>query len=1276
MYIHYGSSAFSSFKLDKLKEKIETGSGRKIQEISAVFVHFADVKKDFDSKARTRLNDILENEANAPEAKYSLWVLPRFGTISPWSSKATDIVHQCGLDGIKRLERGVAFALTLEDSADLTDIKPFLYDRMTEVVVDDIKDAEQLFATTKPAPLQEIDILQGGKAALVQANSQLGLALADDEIDYLLDGFSKLKRNPTDIELMMFAQANSEHCRHKIFNADWIIDGKSQPNSLFGMIKDTYKNYSQNVLSAYKDNAAVISGSTGFRFYPQANIYQKVKEDIHIVYKAETHNHPTAISPFPGAATGAGGEIRDGGAVGCGSKPKAGLAGFSVSNLKLPDFTHDWEHDYGKPDRIVSALDIMLEAPIGSAAFNNEFGRPALGGYFRSFEQNTGGGMRGYHKPIMLAAGWGNIKDNHVQKNQIDQGVKIIVLGGPAMQIGLGGGAASSMSSGQSCEDLDFASVQRGNPEMERRAQEVIDRCWQLGDKNPIVSIHDVGAGGLSNAVPEIVHDCNRGGVFELRQVPNDEPGMSPLAIWCNEAQERYIIAISPERLNEFEDICKRERCLYAVLGEASLEEQLKLSDKYFGNMPIDLSMDLLFGKPPKMLRDVKSLKPKTDEFITANIDLSEAIYKVLHLPSVANKSFLVTIGDRSITGQVARDQMVGPWQVPVADVAVTVSDYDGFTGEAAALGERSPLALLSGPASGRMAIAESITNLMAANIKSLDKVKLSANWMAAAGADGEDANLYATVQAVSEFAKEMNICIPVGKDSMSMRSVWNDGNEDKSVTSPLSLVVSAFAPVMDVRKTLTPLLSNEPDSVLILVDLGEGKNRLGGSALAQVYEKLGSQVPDLDDSTSLKSLFDLVQDLQSTQKILSMHDRSDGGLIVTLLEMAFAAHIGLEINLTTTNIIESLFAEETGVVLQIRKTDLDMFKSKCKDYALENMYQQVATICTDDAIVIKNNSKTIFEDSRVSLQRAWSRTTYHMQSLRDNPQTAQEEFDLILDEKYPAMPITVAFDTEHNPASAMINTGAKPQAAILREQGVNGQVEMAAAFTKAGFECIDVHMSDLIHNRVNLSSFKLLVACGGFSYGDVLGAGQGWAKSVLFHDKVREQFADFFSRQDTLSLGICNGCQMLSGLKDIIPGAKGFPKFRHNLSAQFEGRFSLVEILDSPSAFLQGMAGSKIPVAVAHGEGQVEFSKNKNQATASLRFIDNYSKPATTYPANPNGSAGGLTGFTSDDGRVTIMMPHPERVFRAVTNSWYPQDWCEDGPWMRMFYNSRKWIQ
>lgn len=1268
MYIHYGDSVFSEFQLDKLQAKLVNLSAKII---SAKFVHVSIFKQDATDLDTERLTDIL-GVASTADPDNNIWVFPRFGTISPWSSKATDIIKQCGVTNLERIERGIAFNIKTDNVSAVTNV---LHDRMTEVAILDLNLAEELFAYTEPKPLIEIDIINGGKESLMKANVELGLALSSDEIDYLITGFVELGRNPTDIELMMFAQANSEHCRHKIFNADWVINDHKKNKSLFRMIKDTYDNHSTDVLSAYSDNACVIAGYPGKRFFANSDgCYKSTSEDIHIVYKAETHNHPTAISPFSGAATGAGGEIRDGGATGRGAKPKAGIAGYSVSNLEIESMPQPWETKYGKPDRICSAQNIMLEAPIGAAAFNNEFGRPVLSGYFRTLEQNQHEMMHGFHKPIMFSAGWGNINDRDVIKQSIDNGSLIIVLGGPAMKIGLGGSAASSMNSGQSSEDLDFSSVQRGNPEMERRCQEVIDRCWSLGDDNPIISIHDVGAGGLSNAVPEIVHDCKKGGSFELRKVNIDEAGMSPLEIWCNESQERYIIAIAPKHQIMFEDLCKRERCPYAIIGVSTDAEKLVLSDEHFNNKPIDLPMDLLFGKAPKMTKTVTSLSQSNTKIDLNNIDLADAIDRVLHLPSVASKSFLITIGDRSITGMVARDQMIGPWQVPVSDVAVTASDYCGFSGEAAALGEKQFSALLLNSASGRMSVAESITNLMAAKIGKLSDVKLSANWMSASGAPGKDAFLYNTVEAVSKFCQELNLCIPVGKDSMSMQTVWSEDDEAKSVTSPLSLIVSSFAPVEDVRKTLTPLLDTTcENSELLLIDLGDNKNRLGGSALAQVYGETGDISPDINNSSKLKSLFDAVQELNKKSLIKAYHDRSDGGVLITLLEMAFASHVGLNIIIEDISPMKSLFSEEVGVVIQVTKKDLASVLTIIEEYDLLKDTYKIASVTKDQTITIYNKDEIIFQDSRANLHQAWSETSYQMQKIRDNPLCADQEFDLIKDEKQTGLRFEENFDIN----KPMFNFGAKPKIAILREQGVNGQVEMAAAFTRADFDSYDVHMSDLLSGKFSLKDFAGMVACGGFSYGDVLGAGQGWAKSILFNNKLRDEFTQFFDRSDSFTLGVCNGCQMLSNLSELIPGAANFPKFIRNKSAQFEARVSMVEIMESKSIFLTGMAGSKLPIAIAHGEGRVSFTdiNHQNSSNKILRFIDSVVDGTTVYPHNPNGSVDGLTGFTNDDGRVTIMMPHPERVFRGLQNSWHPDRITDDAPWMQMFYNARDFV-
>ena len=1037
----------------------------------------------------------------------------------------------------------------------------------------------------------------------------MGLALSDDEIDYLVESFQSLGRNPTDVELMMFAQANSEHCRHKIFNAAWVIDGVPREHSLFSMIRNTTERSPEGVLSAYKDNAAVIAGRRGRRFMPDPHTgaYGHTSEAIHLLMKVETHNHPTAISPDPGAATGSGGEIRDEGATGRGAKPKAGLCGFSVSNLRIPGFEQPWERDHGKPDRIVSALEIMLEGPIGSAAFNNEFGRPNLCGYFRTFEDSVPGPdgeeLRGYHKPIMLAGGLGNIREQHIEKRSFPAETPLVVLGGPAMLIGLGGGAASSMASGASAEDLDFASVQRANAEMERRCQEVIDRCWARGEANPILFIHDVGAGGLSNALPELVHDAGRGGRFELRAVPNDDRGMSPMEIWCNESQERYVMAIDAERLDEFTAICERERCPCAVAGYATEEENLVLGDGHFENNPIDMAMPLLFGKPPRMLRDVRHRPFHKPELALDGIGLKEAALRVLRLPAVADKTFLITIGDRTITGMVARDQMVGPWQVPVADCAVTLADYMGYQGEAMALGERTPLALLDAPASGRMAIGEAITNIAAADIDRIGDIKLSANWMAAAGHPGEDANLYETVRAVGlELCPRLGIAVPVGKDSMSMKTVWQQEGKSRRMTAPLSLIVTAFAPVRSARNTLTPQLrTDQGDTDLILIDLGKGRNRLGASALAQVHNQTGRQGPDLDDPDMLIRFFDELRSLKRDGRLLAYHDRSDGGLFVTLCEMAFAGHCGLSIELDDLgeDDLAALFAEELGAVIQVRHNDTDEVLMRLREAELGHHSHVIGTHGDDGHLTFTRAGHPVFRAERTELHRAWRETSFQMQSLRDNPECALEEHRRIDDRNDPGLAASLRFDPEDDIAAPMIASGIRPPLAILREQGVNGQVEMAAAFDRAGFECVDVHMSDILAGRVSLDRFKGLAACGGFSYGDVLGAGEGWAKSILFNSLARDQFQAFFERPDSFTLGICNGCQMLSNLHELIPGTAHWPHFVRNRSEQFEARFVMVEVMESPSILLHGMAGSRMPIAVAHGEGRAEFRDEHHRRAA-----------------------------------------------------------------------------
>nr|WP_314570948.1 phosphoribosylformylglycinamidine synthase [uncultured Pseudomonas sp.] len=1298
MLILRGAPALSAFRhgklLEQLSQKVPAVTG-----LYAEFAHFAEVEGELASDDQQVLARLLKYGPSVPVQEPTgrlFLVLPRFGTISPWSSKASDIAHNCGLTQVQRLERGIAFYVSGDFSeADAELIGAVLHDRMTQVVLSRLDEAAGLFRHAEPKPLTAVDILGGGRAALEKANVELGLALAEDEIDYLVSSFQGLARNPHDIELMMFAQANSEHCRHKIFNASWDIDGQSQEKSLFGMIKNTYQMHSEGVLSAYKDNASVIVGSVAGRFFPnpETRQYGAVQEPVHILMKVETHNHPTAIAPFPGASTGSGGEIRDEGATGRGAKPKAGLTGFTVSNLNIPGFAQPWEQPYGKPERIVTALDIMIDGPLGGAAFNNEFGRPALTGYFRTFEQSIdtphGEEVRGYHKPIMLAGGMGNIREEHVQKGEITVGSKLIVLGGPAMLIGLGGGAASSMATGTSSADLDFASVQRENPEMERRCQEVIDRCWQLGDKNPISFIHDVGAGGLSNAFPELVNDGGRGGRFELRNVPNDEPGMAPLEIWSNESQERYVLAVDAADFERFQAICERERCPFAVVGEATAEPQLTVTDSHFGNSPVDMPLEVLLGKAPRMHRSAVREQALGDDFDPAQLDLAESIERVLHHPAVASKSFLITIGDRTITGLVARDQMVGPWQVPVADVAVTATSFDVYSGEAMAMGERTPLALLDAPASARMAVGETLTNIAASSIAKISDIKLSANWMSAAGHPGEDARLYDAVQAVGmQLCPALGITIPVGKDSMSMKTQWSEEGTDKSVTSPMSLIITGFAPVVDIRKTLTPQLRmDKGETDLILIDLGRGQNRMGASILAQAHGKLANRAPDVDDAEDLKAFFAVIQGLNADGHLLAYHDRSDGGLLASVVEMAFAGHCGLNLQLATVahsreEVGAVLFNEELGAVIQVRQDATPMILAQFSAAGLGN--DCVAVIgqpINNGAVNIRYHDDVLFSGERRLLQRQWAETSYQIQRLRDNAVGADQEFDALLEEDNPGLSFNLSYDVNEDIAAPYIKKGVRPQVAVLREQGVNGQVEMAAAFDRAGFNAIDVHMSDILAGRVDLNEFKGLVACGGFSYGDVLGAGEGWAKSALFNARARDAFQQYFERSDSFTLGVCNGCQMMSNLHELIPGSEFWPHFVRNRSEQFEARVAMVQVQESNSIFLQGMAGSRMPIAIAHGEGHAEFASADAllQADVSgcvaLRFVDNHGKVTEQYPANPNGSPRGITGLTSRDGRVTIMMPHPERVFRAVQNSWKPEEWNEDGAWMRMFRNARVWV-
>jgi len=1289
-----GSAALSQFRLDKTLSNIR-GSVPRATHLYAEFRHFSWSETGLSDAQQSVLKQILTYGPKLAEESPAgdlFLVVPRPGTISPWSSRATDIARHCGLETISRLERGVAYYVATEDGSPLTEaeiqiLKPLIHDRMTEAVFREIEDAGRLYHQGEPAPMNSVDILNGGKAALESANAEMGLALSPDEVDYLLENFSRIGRNPTDVELMMFAQANSEHCRHKIFNADWVIDGVKQDSSLFAMIRNTHKLNPGKTVVAYSDNASIVAGEPTKRFYPDASgRYDFVEEDMHFLMKVETHNHPTAISPFAGAATGAGGEIRDEGATGSGSKPKAGLTGFSVSNLNIPGFQQPWEQDYGKPSRVASALQIMVDGPLGGAAYNNEFGRPNIAGYFRTLELESAGEMRGYHKPIMLAGGVGNISAKHAKKNPIPPGAALIQLGGPAMLIGLGGGAASSMDTGANTENLDFDSVQRGNPELERRAQEVIDRCWQLGEQNPILSIHDVGAGGISNAFPELVNDAGVGATFQLRNVHNEELGMSPRELWSNEAQERYVMAIAQEDLPRFTEICERERCPFAIVGYATEERHLTVEDSHFGNKPVDMDLSVLLGKPPKMIRDVSHVERKLEQFDTSSVKLKDAVERVLRLPGVADKTFLITIGDRTVTGLVARDQMVGPWQVPVADVAVTLAGYETYRGEAFAIGEKAPLALVDAPASGRMAIGEAITNIAAAYIENLGDLKLSANWMAPAGHPGEDAALFDTVRAVGiELCPQLGVSIPVGKDSMSMKTVWDENGEKKAVTAPISLVVTAFAPTADARRTLTPQLrTDQGESSLILIDLGYGKNRLGGSALAQVFAATDNRAPDLDDPARFKMFFAAIQNLNADGKLLAYHDRSDGGLFVTLAEMAFAGRCGLDIDISELpgNTLDVLFNEELGAVIQVDTVQADAIQQALRE-VIGDCVHVIGKVVTDNhGFVIRRLGEVEFAELRADLHRMWSETTHQMQKLRDNPACAQQEYDRILDVSDPGLHARLTFNLAHHVEAPYVASGARPKMAILREQGVNGQVEMAAAFNRAGFESHDVHMSDVISGRVSLEDFHGLVACGGFSYGDVLGAGEGWAKSILFNARARDEFSAFFGRQDSFALGVCNGCQMMSNLHSIIPGAEHWPHFVRNRSEQFEARFAMVEIQESPSLFFSGMAGSRMPIAVAHGEGYAEFSDTDavnavaRDKLVSVRYVDNTGQATEVYPFNPNGSPQGITGLTTTDGRFTIMMPHPERVFRTVQHSWHPQGWGEDGPWIQMFRNARKFVE
>lgn len=1316
-----GGSALSSFRIQQLLPRLQAIHD-KISGIAARYVHLVAFDSAPTQEQQQKLAALLTygDPYQGPAEGPLVVVAPRLGTVSPWASKATDIAHNCGF-AVHRVERVVEYRLTLKSgllgkgglsTEQLGQVAALLHDRMTESALASREEAAGLFTELHPAPMDHVDILGGGRGALERANTAWGLALADDEIDYLVKAFQDLKRNPTDVELMMFAQANSEHCRHKIFNADFTIDGVRQERSMFGMIRNTHQQSPQHTVVAYSDNASIMEGSKVERFVAQmgpgaAPAYAKSEAVHHVLMKVETHNHPTAISPFPGASTGAGGEIRDEGATGRGSEPKAGLTGFTVSKL-----WGGWsDQQGGKPEHIASPLQIMIEGPLGGAAFNNEFGRPNLAGYFREYEQAVTSDkdtvLRGYHKPIMIAGGVGSIDANLTKKIEFPAGTLLIQLGGPGMRIGMGGGAASSMATGANAAELDFDSVQRGNPEIERRAQEVINHCWAQGEQNPILAIHDVGAGGLSNAFPEITNDAGRGARFDLRAVPLEESGLAPKEIWCNESQERYVLAIAPESLEQFKAFCERERCPFAVVGVATEERQLELVDAGKEN-PVDMPMDVLLGKPPKMHRNVQTIARQFKPLDLTGVGLQKAVIDVLSHPTVASKRFLITIGDRAVGGLTHRDQMVGPWQVPVADVAVTLADYAGFAGEAMSMGERTPLAVLDAPASGRMAVAEAITNLLAAPIE-LPRVKLSANWMAACGEPGEDAALYATVKAVGmELCPALDISIPVGKDSLSMRTQWKADGQPKKVTSPVSLIVSAFATLSDVRGTLTPQLDNQADSTLLLVDLGKGKNRMAGSILAQTLDQTGDVVPDLDDAQDLVKLVNAVNALRAQGKLLAYHDRSDGGLLAAVAEMAFAGHVGVALNVDllvtegenadhgdaknwATQVgarreeltLKALFNEELGAVLQVRSEDRDAVLAVLREQGLSRCSHVIgktrpaggAVAAGVGELQVWRDAKAVFSAKLADLHQVWDSVSWKICQQRDNTACADQEHAAAGAPSDPGMHVHLTFDPAQGLAPALLKN--RPRVAVLREQGVNSHVEMAYAFTEAGFEAYDVHMTDLQSGRARLQDFKGVVACGGFSYGDTLGAGIGWARSITFNPVLSEQFQAFFARPDTFGLGVCNGCQMFAELADIIPGAQDWPRFTTNRSERFEARYAMVEVLRSPSLFFQGMAGSRLPIAVAHGEGYANFAYrgNADQAIAAMRFVDNSGAPTEMYPFNPNGSAGGLTAVTTADGRFTAMMPHPERVFRNIQMSWTPLDKNEFSPWMQLWRNARKWV-
>ena len=1287
-----GRSACSPFRLARLLRDARQHIPR-IASVGAEYWHVIRVHRALDDTEFERLQRILTyGPVYAPVASNGqlLVVVPRLGTLSPWSSKARDILRQCAMDAVERIERALVLHFHTDGQELTVDelhlLLPAIHDRMTQTVLPSIEAADALFAQFEPQPLRHVPLGTQGRTALMSANAELGLALSEDEIDYLVDAFGALRRDPTDVELMMFAQANSEHCRHKIFNANWTLDGAAQSDTLFGMIRNTHACNPRGTVVAYSDNSAVMEGAEARRFYPDSQgRYAYHHTTVHTLMKVETHNHPTAISPFAGAATGSGGEIRDEGATGRGAKPKAGLTGFSVSHLRIPGFEQPWEgEDYGRPNRMAPALQIMLDGPLGGAAFNNEFGRPNLCGYFRTFELEADGERRGYHKPIMIAGGLGNIDAGQTDKVNFEAGSLLVQLGGPGMRIGLGGGAASSLNAGVNTEDLDFDSVQRDNAEIQRRVQEVIDRCWALGEDNPVLSIHDVGAGGLSNAMPELAHGAERGARIELREIPSEEPGMTPLQLWCNESQERYVAAVDAQRLELFRAICERERCPFAVLGSATDDDRLTVEDSLLGTRAVDMDLNVLLGKPPRMHRNANRRNRSTPALDLSRIGIADAVARVLQFPAVADKSFLVTIGDRTVGGLCVRDPMVGPWQVPVADCAVTALGFDTFLGEAYAMGERTPLAIRNSKAAARMAVGEALTNIVAGGVQDLGLVKLSANWMAAAGHPGEDAALFDAVHAVGmELCPALGVSIPVGKDSLSMKVTWKEQGEDRAVVAPVSLIVSAFAPVRDVRKGVTPQLrTDRGESVLLLIDLGGGRNRLGGSCLAQTYGTFGSSVPDVEDPKALRAFFSIVAGLVDDGLIWAYHDRSDGGLLATVCEMMFAGGCGVGLRLPELDderMLELLFNEELGAVVQVPRSALAEVRRRLLTIGADSVVMDIGSVNETDVLRIESGGAVKFERERSKLRHLWSETTHRMQLLRDHPDCAREEYARATDPSDPGLGSFCTFDAAQDVAAAFIVRGTRPKVAILREQGVNGQIEMAAAFDHAGFAAIDVHMSDIISGRLSLTDFRGLAACGGFSYGDVLGAGEGWAKSILFNPRARAEFEAFFARSDVFALGVCNGCQMMSNLQEIIPGADAWPHFVRNRSEQFEARLVQVEVAPSPSILFRDMVGSRMPIVVSHGEGYAEFG-GRDQLTrakelVAMRYVDHHGKVAASYPFNPNGSPEGITGLTTPDGRVTIMMPHPERCYRSVQFSWHPDGWSDDSPWTRMFRNARVWI-